>query len=102
VLVGYRIHSGSDTARLGHSVGQLREMIRSVRISNGYLPGLQARRWTGHVYYVIRRWAREERDRALRGAAYGDALRYSATVVETTARLKVDRLLSRVLPAVPA
>ena len=98
VLVGYRVHSGSDTARLGRSPAQLREMMRSVAISRRYPARTQTRRWTPNVYWTIGRWAagamREPgRSRPQR------VLRYLPVFLEAGARRRADRLLAALRPS---
>lgn len=93
VFVGYRVHSRSDTARLGHSARQLREMIDSVLIGHHYLPDGRTRGWTREFYSTTRRWAWE----MLRGGSLraGEAPAYGMIIVESVVRQHGDRLLAR-------
>lgn len=91
VLVGYRVHSRSDTSRLAFSPAQLREMVDTVRIGHEYLPLGQTRAWTRTFYGRARRFAWSQ----LRAGATGDArVRYAGLVAECVARQQWDRLVS--------
>ena len=92
VLVGYRVHAGSDTARLGRSPAQLREMMRSVRISYRYPSRTPTRRWTPNVYWTVGRWAAEAMRQPGRPRRR-QALGYLPILLEAGARRRVDRAL---------
>ena len=92
VLAGYRVHSGSDTARLGRSPAQLREMMRSVRISHRYPSRTQTRRWTPNVYWTVGRWAAAAMREPGRSRPQR-LLGYLPVVVEAGVRRRADRLI---------
>jgi glycosyltransferase involved in cell wall biosynthesis len=95
VLVGYRVHSQSDTAKLGTSVAQLKEMIRSVRIAHNYIPDGRSRGWTRDFYGTIRSWAWDMLSPQPGRPIGRDLLGYSRIVVESTVRSHTDRMLAR-------
>jgi glycosyltransferase involved in cell wall biosynthesis len=94
VLVGYRVHSQSDTAKLGTSVAQLEEMIHSVRMAHGYLTDGRSRGWTREFYGTVRSWAWQMLSRR-DGSTRRDVLGYARIVVESTLRSHTDRMLAR-------
>lgn len=93
VLVGYRVHIGSDTARLGRSPAQLREIMRSVRISHRYPSRTRTRRWSPNVYWTVGRWAAAAMKEPSR--TWSERLvDYPAIVLEAGARRRIDRVLA--------
>ncbi|HWG72582.1 MAG TPA: glycosyltransferase [Acidimicrobiales bacterium] len=95
VLVGYRIHGRSDTAKMDHSVEQLREMIDSVVIGHGYLPDGRSRAWTREFYSTTRDWALHMLRTGDQRPAIKDASGYATIVVESVLRQQADRILAR-------
>lgn len=95
VLVGYRVHGRSDTAQLGHSVDQLREMIDSVLIGHRYLPDGRTRAWTREFYSTTRNWAWDMLRTAERRPARKDVSGYATIVVESVLRQQTDRVRAR-------
>lgn len=95
VLVGYRVHPGSDTARLGRSPAQLRDMIRSVRIAYRYPARTSPRRHSNHFYWTVGCWAGEGAARAWSEGDRARALEYGAIAAECRARRLYDRLAAR-------
>jgi glycosyltransferase involved in cell wall biosynthesis len=93
VLTGYRVHSRSDTARLGMSITQIREMFEAVQIGHTYLPG-QTRAWSRKFYGTTRRWAWARlRDRAA-ALPLRDRAGYAELALESILRQQGDRLVS--------
>jgi glycosyltransferase involved in cell wall biosynthesis len=94
VLVGYRVHGRSDTARLGPSVGQLREMIDSVLIGHDYVPDRRTRAWTRLFYGRTRRWAWAMLRRHPAGMSAKDGAEYVRIVAESILRQQSDRAMA--------
>ena len=92
VYVGYRVHPGSDTARLGRSPAQLRDMIRSVRIAHGYPTGRSSRSMTNHFYWTVAQWAAEGAATTWRSGDRRRAAAFAALAAEAHARRYGDRL----------
>lgn len=95
VLTGYRVHGRSDTAKLGRSIPQIREMFDAVQIGHTYLPG-RTRAWSRKFYGTTRRWAWGMlRDRRAE-LSLRDVAGYAEIAVESVARQQSDRLVSAI------
>jgi glycosyltransferase involved in cell wall biosynthesis len=91
VLVGYRVHSGSDTARLAGTAGQLREIMRAIRIARRYPTRRPARGYSDHPYWVVAQSA----GAAARKAAQAGALRSAADLAMVSAEARIRRYVDR-------
>ncbi len=95
VLVGYRVHHSSDTAKLGTSVLQLREMIQALRIAHRYLPDGRTRAWSRGFYATTRLWALDMLRSPTRPLSAKDRAGYAGVIAECTLRSLADRVMYR-------
>lgn len=93
ILTGYRVHGRSDTAKLGMSIPQIREMFEAVQIGHTYLPG-QTRAWSRKFYGTTRRWAWTRLRDGRAELSLRDRAGYAGIALESVLRQQGDRLVS--------
>lgn len=98
ILTGYRVHNRSDTAKLGMSIPQIREMFDAVQIGHTYLPG-RTRAWSRKFYGTTRRWAWAMLRDGGPELSLRDRAGYAEIAVESVLRQQGDRLVSTVSTA---